>query len=369
MTATGRALPAMGRAIPAVAAVVVSIIVSAVIIAAAGANPATAGWRLVDGAVGDRYHIAETLVRSLPLAIVGIGAAVTLRAGLVTLGAEGQMTIGGLVAAVTVLALDGAPAVVLIPLGLVAGVAGGGLYALVPAVLRAVYRVNEILSTLLLNYLAGFLVVWLLRNRLQNPGSATPQSRPLPDAALIPNLLAGTRLHWGIVAVAVLAIALAWWVRSVRGFAYDVFGARPALGTRMGVSARQAIVATMVASGMAAGLAGWVQLAGVQHRLYTSVAGGIGFTGLLVAILGGLRPLGICAAALFFGVLATGADGLQTGTGVPASVAQVVQGIFILAVALASAARFRVFLRAPTTIAVPEPAPATPAELVEEAAR
>jgi simple sugar transport system permease protein len=124
----------------------------------------------------------------------------------------------------------------------------------------------------------------------------------------------------------------------------------------------------MVASGMAAGLAGWVQLAGVQGRLYTSVAGGIGFTGLLVAVLGGLRPLGICAAALFFGVLATGADGLQTGTGVPASVAQVVQGIFILAIAVASAARFRVLLRPPAQLAVLEPAPAT-SELVEETAR
>jgi ABC-type uncharacterized transport system permease subunit len=360
---------ALRRAIPAFAAVALSMVASAVIVAAAGANPATAGWRLIDGAVGDRYHIAETLVRALPLAIVGIGAAVALRAGLITLGAEGQMTIGGLLATVTVLTFDSAPAALLIPIGMVAGVVGGGLYALGPGVLRAAYRVNEILSTLLLNYLAGFLLVWLLRNRLQNPGSATPQSRPLPDGALIPKLLSGTRLHWGLVTVVVLAIALAWWVRSVRGFAYDVFGARPALGMRMGVSSRQAIVTTMVVSGMAAGLAGWVQLAGVQGRLYTSVAGGIGFTGLLVAILGGLRPLGVCAAALFFGLLATGADGLQTGTSVPASVALVVQGIFILAAALASAARFRIVLRAPTAITVPDPPVAPPALPVEEATR
>jgi simple sugar transport system permease protein len=266
--------------------------------------------------------------------------AVPLRAGVFTVGAEGQMAMGALTATAALLAMPAGPPVLLVLIGMAAGAAGGGLWALLPGIVRARAGVNEILSTLLLNYVALFLLTFLLKGPLRNRASvATPQSPDLPAAALIPKLLDGTRLHWGILVVIVAALLLAWWVRTPRGFAFDVFASRPGLARRMGASRFQAIVATMVVAGALAGIAGWLQVTGVQGRLYTSVAGGIGFNGVVVAVLGGLNAPGILAAAMFFGALATGAEGVQAQLQIPSAVATVIQAVLLIAVAVALGAR------------------------------
>jgi simple sugar transport system permease protein len=331
-----RSTERLRAAAPGAVAAVLALGVGALLILISGENPITGYHGLIDGALGDRYHIGETLVRAVPLALVALGTAPALRAGVFTVGAEGQMAVGALTSTAAILALDRAPAAVLLPLGVLAGAAGGAAWALLPALLRVRWRVNEILSTLLMNYLALELLTWLLRTHLRAGTSvATPQSRDLPDAALIPKLLSGTRLHWGAVVALVLAGALAWWIRSTGGFALDVYGARPALARRMGVADGTAVVGTMLVAGAAAGMAGWVQVAGVQGRLYTSVTGGIGFTGVLIAVLGALAPLGILAASLLFAVLSTGADGIQAATGTPASIATVIQAVLLLGAAVA----------------------------------
>jgi general nucleoside transport system permease protein len=317
-------------------AVIAALGVGALLILLSGDNPLTAYHGLVKGALGDRYHIGETLVRAVPLALVALGTAPALRAGVFTVGAEGQMAVGAVASTAAILALDGAPPVVLLPVGLLAGAAGGAAWALLPAMLRVRWQVNEILSTLLMNYLAIELLTWLLRTHLRaGTAVATPQSRDLPAAAIIPNLLSDTRLHWGAIVVLVAAGGLGWWIRSTRGFAFDVYGARPALARRIGVADSRAIIGTMLVAGAAAGVAAWVQVAGVQGRLYTSVTGGIGFSGVLIAVLGALAPLGILAASLLFALLATGADGIQAATGTPASIATVIQGVLLLGAAIA----------------------------------
>lgn len=347
---------------PILLAIAGALLIGAALLALAGGNPVAAYWAMVVGALGDEYHLSETIVRTIPLALVALGAAVPLRAGVFTVGAEGQMVMGALGATAVLLALPGAPAAVLLPVGALVGAAGGAIWAFVPAILRAKARVNEILSTLLMNYLAGYLLTLLLKGPMRNPASvATPQSADLPQAALIPKVLAQARLHWGLVVVMIALTLFAWWVRSARGFAHDVFGARPDLGRRIGVAPFRAIVLTMMVSGAAAGIAGWVQVAGVQGRLYTSVAGGIGFNGVVVAILGGLDPLGILAAAAFFAMLATGAEGVQASLSVPASIATVIQAVLLIAVALAAAARSRLLTAVPTRLLVPrEPLPSEP---------
>ena len=332
-------------------AVVATILVGAGLSWLAGANPLLAYGRLVSGAFGDRYEIAETIVRSLPLMVVALGVAPALRAGVFTVGSEGQLAIGALCATAAILAVGQASAIILLATGIVAGALGGALWALLPGALRAYGRVNEILSTLLLNYLAGFALLLLLRGPLGiQEMVATPRSAALPKAAMIPNLLEGTRLHWGVVVAVLGAVALAWWVRSVRGLAYDIFASHPALAARMGVAPPRVILSTMAVAGAAAGVVGWVQVAGLQGTLYPSVAGGLGFAGVLVALLGGLRPLGIVAAALFFGALTTGAEGMQAGTGVPAAMARVFEGVILLAATLIVAARRRQLVR---TVAEP----------------
>lgn len=307
-----------------------------------GVNPIDGYRDLVFGAVGDPYHLSETLVRAVPIAVVALGVVPALRARVVTIGSEGQLIVGALASTVAILTLDPLPAPFLLAAGALAGAVGGALWALPPALLRGYARVNEILSTLMLNYVAGFGLLWVLRNVMSGPYvSVSPSSEDLPESARIPLLLPGTRLHWGVVVALVGALAVAWWVRSPRGFAFDVFGTHPALAARMGVRPAWAVLSTMLVGGAAAGLAGWMLVAGVQGRLYPSVAGGLGFTGLVVALLGGLRPAGVLGVALLFGILATGMEGLQAGVGVPASLATVLQALLLGGVALSAGVRHR----------------------------
>lgn len=336
-------------------AIVLTLVVGAGLSLLAGTSPLLAYSRMFHGAFGDRYEIAETVVRSLPLMIVALGVAPALRAGVFTVGSEGQLAVGAIFSTATILAIGKAPAVVLLGAGILGGAIGGALWALLPGALRAYARVNEILSTLLLNYLAGYGLLLLLRGPLGiQEMVATPRSAPLPKAAMIPNLLENTRLHWGVLVALLAALGLAWWVRSGRSLAYDVFASHQALARRMGVTGPGVILSTMATAGAAAGVVGWLQVAGLQGTLYPSVAGGLGFAGVLVALLGGLRPLGIVIAALFFGALTTGAEGMQAGTGVPAAMARVFEGLILLAATLIVAAQRREKLK--TVAEPPQPA-------------
>jgi ABC-type uncharacterized transport system permease subunit len=327
--------PAMFRR-RAILAFVVVVVALSLLIALAGANPLDALAALFRGAFGERYVLAETLVTATPLALVALGVMPALRSGLFTIGSQGQLVAGAALSTAVIQADAGASAPVLLILGCLSGIAGGLIYALLPALLRAYMHVNEILSTLLLNYIAGYALLWSLKGPLgASVQTATPRSDPLPDNALIGNLLDGTRLHVGVLAVLILAAVIWFWTRTRSGLVYSLFASRPQLAARLGLSTPRAVVLTMLFSGAAAGFAGWIQVAGVAHTLYPSVDGGLGFSGILVAVLGGLNPLGIVIAAILFGALSTGADGMQIGTSVPAAIAIVAQGFVLLAVTLA----------------------------------
>lgn len=321
---------ASARVIPALVGLIAALALVTGLVLAAGAEPLQALAGMAQGAFGDSYALAETLVTAVPLALVALGTAPALRAGIVTVGAEGQLVAGAVLATAVLLQVPALPPAAFLLLGLTAGSAGGLLYALLPAVLRAAYGVSEILSTLLLNYVAGFGLVWLLRGPLRaGVQTATPRSDALPVAALMPKVIEGTRLHWGVVLMPLAALALAYGLRTGGGLRTDLVATRPGLAARLGLSERRAVITTMLISGAAAGLVGWLQVAGLTGTLYPSVGGGLGFTGVLIAYLGGLRPTGILLAALVFAALQTGVEGLQTGTGVPAAIATVIQGLLL----------------------------------------
>jgi ABC-type uncharacterized transport system permease subunit len=330
----------------------IAIAIAVALVVAAGADPFAALAAMALGAFGERYSIAETFIQATPLAIVALGVAPAVRAGVFTIGSEGQLIAGGAAATAAIEAIGPAPAAVLLAAGLIAGAAGGALWALTPAVMRAYFRVNEVLSTLLLNYIAGYGLLLLLKTSLgAHVVVAIPRSDPLPAAALIPKLIDGTRLHAGLVAAPLAALLLGWWLRSPRGLIYDTFASRPALAARLGLAEPRAVMTTMLVAGAAAGFTGWMQVAGVAGTLYPSVGGGLGFSGILVAMLGALRPLGILAMALVLGALTTGADGLQTGTSVPSSLSIVIQGLLLLVAALAFNGRARAIPSLPETAA------------------
>ncbi|WP_290801217.1 ABC transporter permease [Herbiconiux sp.] len=320
------------------------LVVAGALILFAGADPLVGLQGLVEGVSSSPYRVGEVLVGAVPIGIVALTLIPALRAGVFSVGAEGQIIVGAITATGAVFAIDqlfggAAPSVVLWPVGLLAGAAGGGAMALLPAFLAVRWRVNEILSTLLLNYLAAGFLGWTLRTWLATPEeTATPQSAKLPEAAALPALIPGTRAHWGILLVIVIAVLVFLWNRSAASTRLTVFATRPKLALRLGATRSRTVYSTMLVSGLGAGVVGWIQVAGVNDRLLNSVSGGVGFSGIAVALLGGLAPIGIVLAALFFSALAAGAVGMQSATGtVPASIAEVIKGVLLIGVACIAA--------------------------------
>lgn len=338
--------------------VLVVLAVAALLILFAGADPLVGLRGLIEGISSSPYRVGELLVGAVPIAIVALTLIPALRAGVFSVGAEGQIIFGAIFATGATLWLadvagSGVPAPVFWGVGLVAGMIGGGAFALLPALLAVRWRVNEILSTLLLNYVAAGFLGWTLRTWLASPeDTATPQSAPLPEAAALPSLLPGTRAHWGILLVVLIAVGFALWRRSSAWTRISVFASRPKLALRLGATRSGTIYSTMLVSGAGAGLVGWIQVAGVNERLFSSVTGGVGFSGLAVALLGGLLPVGIVAAALFFSALTAGAVGMQSATGtVPSSIAEVIKGVLLLGVASIAA-----YQRRPAAVVAPSDA-------------
>ncbi|MBZ4487454.1 hypothetical protein LQ938_01365 [Microbacterium sp. cx-55] len=328
------------------AVIAVILIVATALIVLAGADPLVGLRGLVEGVSSSPYRIGELLVGATPIALVAITMIPALRAGVFSVGAEGQITIGAITATGAILGVrsltgDAAPAPLYWVVGMLAGAAGGALFALLPAWLAARWRVNVILSTLLLNYVATGFLGWTLRTWLASPDTtATPQSEKLPEASALPDLIPGTRAHVGILLVIVAVIVFEWWRRSPQATRVAVFAARPALARRLGTTRSRTLYGTMLVSGAGAGIVGWMQIAGVNERLLGSVSGGVGFSGLAVALLGGLLPAGIAVAAVFFSALTVGAIGMQSATGtIPASIADVIKGVLLLGVAVIAASR------------------------------
>ncbi|OXM43443.1 ABC transporter permease [Amycolatopsis alba] len=295
------------------------------------------GW--ADGAFGLPYNLSQTLTSAVPLVVVALGAAVPLRTGVIVVGAEGQMIVGAITAAAVLLSVgNSVPPVVSLPLGAVAGAGGGAVWSLLPGVALLRWRASEILSALLATFIAVQVLAYLLRTYLRDPaGAATARSASLPGSALIPWLPGPGRVSTAIFGVLILLAVAMWWHRSRGATLLEIYGERRWLAERSGVTPTGAILATTAVSGATAGLAGWIQLAAVDERLTPAITGGIGFGGLIVAVLGRYRPVPILVAGVVFAAIATGAGGVQVRTGVPSSIGTVAQAVMLGAAVLAIA--------------------------------
>lgn len=320
------------------AAVVASSATGALVLTAVGAKPWATYGVIFAGPLQDLFGVTEVLVRAVPLILVALGIAISFRSGILNIGAEGQIMIGILSASAVALGLPDLPRVVLLPLCIVAGGVGGAAWGGIAGVLRAKLAVNEILSTVMLNYIAAQLYTFLLRGPMIDPaelttGSGTPQSMRLPRAAWLDRLVPGTRLHTGLVVALVLAV-LVWLLlwRTTFGFRMRAAGAGSKAARYAGIHVERSLVIAMLFAGGFAGLAGAVEVAGVHHRAIEAISAGYGFAGIVVALFGGLHPAGIVPAAVFFGLLLVGADMTQRSAGVPANMILVLQGVIILAI-------------------------------------
>ncbi len=317
-----------------VVAMLVVLGIVTVLLLAVGVDPLLAAQALWNGAFGTTRSVGETLVRATPLLLIAITLIPSLRAGLYNIGAPGQMGFGALAA--TVIALQGAalPGVVLVPLCAIGGCLAGMAAAFVPGVLKAKFNANEIITTLAVNFIAVAVLGYLLNGALQSDFANLPQSDTLPDSSSLPMLLTDTRAHVGLL-LALAAVPLLWAAdRSRVGYRLRVFGANASLARQAGVRPARYTIALMTLGGAGAGLAGWMQVAALDHRLYPGVADPVGYAGLFVALLGALHPLGTLVAALALGALLHGGDSLQVGAGVTPEIVQVLLGLILLAYAV-----------------------------------
>ena len=320
------------------AATAAATALASLVLLAIGKSPAATFAVIFTGPLRDVFGVTEVLVRAVPLTLVALGIAVSFRSGILNIGAEGQIMMGVVAGTAMALGARALPGALLLPLSLAAGAAAGALWAGIAGVLRARLAVNEILSTVMLNYIAAQLYTFLLRGPMIDPdelmtGSGTPQSMRLPRAAWLDRLVPGTRLHTGLLLALALA-GLVWVVmwRTTLGFRMRAAGAGSKAARYAGIDVERSLVSAMLIAGGFAGLAGAVEVAGVHHRAIEAISSGYGFAGIVVALFGGLHPAGIVPAAAFFGLLLVGADMTQRSAGVPANMILVLQGVIILAI-------------------------------------
>jgi simple sugar transport system permease protein len=320
------------------AAIAAGLVVGGALIAGSGADPLVAYRAIWVGAFGDFYNILETLVKATPLLLAGLGVLAAFRCSVWNIGAEGQLRMGALAATALGIALAGSalPSLVAIPLVLAAGFAAGGAWGALAGWLKVRWRVDEVIGTIMMNFIAALFVNYMITGPLREPtGGGVPLTREIAKAAELPRLfgsvLIGARLHLGFV-IALLAAAAVYFFlwHTVPGYQLRAVGANPKAAELGGINVTWNIVLSLLISGGLAGVAGVGEVAGLHHRLIEGFSPNYGATGIVVALLGKLHPAGAVIAAILFGALIIGVDAMTRAVKVPGSIVFVIQGVTVL---------------------------------------
>lgn len=327
------------RFLPLISALAAGIAVLAVTLMATGHDPIVALGAMWRGAFGSWDTIlSAVLPRSIPLIVIGLGIGLAFRAGALNIGAEGQFYAGAIAATWAGLHLNGWPSPLAIAALLSTSILAGVLWVALPVLLRVRFGVLEVISTLLLNFVADVLVSWMVQGPLQETKRIYPQSDPIAASARLPQV-PGTRLHLGLLLAIGLALVL-WLIyrRTLWGFQLRATGAGPLAARIAGrIDTKKMIAMALLLSGGIAGLAGGIEVSGVSYALFQSLSPGYGFTGIAVALLARLDPLGTIATGLLFAALEAGAGGLQREAGVPAVLVYLIEAVIIIVVLLSDA--------------------------------
>lgn len=320
---------------PALVAVPVALVFAAVVALVSGADPWTAVRALLVGSVGSASSVATTLLKTAPLLLTGAAVMLAFRSGVFNIGAEGQLLVGAL--AGTIAGTAPGPDAGRWVLVLACGAVAGGAWALIPAAFRIVRGVNEVITTILLNFVALYLVSYAVDGPLQEAARQYPQSESLVAGAMLWRPFAGSQIHVGIGIAALAAVAAGGLLSyTALGLRLRASGLNASAARLAGFPVTRDLAVAFALSGALAGLAGAVEVAGVTGRLYERISPGYGYTAIAIALLGNLRTGGVVAAALLFAALATGATAMERSAGVSAVLALGVQGATLLAIALSS---------------------------------
>jgi len=324
-------LPGWARIVIPIAAVLATLILSAIPILIAGGELWKSYFYLFYGALGTRFNLLETFVKASPLLLTGLAVAFAFRAKFWNIGAEGQLLAGALAATALGISLKSVSPVMVLPLVIVAGFLAGGLWAFIPAILKTKLKVDDVVSSLLLNYVMIHIMGALLFGPLQQPGSSWPRSSEILAAAKYPILMPRSRFHLGIL-IALLAVLVIWFINNKTTFGYQ----NKAVGINLraarfgGIRTNAVILWTALVSGGLAGLAGVGELCALQYRLIMDISPGYGYSGIVIAMLGNLHPVGVLFSSLFFSIIIVGAQTMSRMTGVPVYIAEVIQGMALM---------------------------------------
>jgi ABC-type uncharacterized transport system permease subunit len=313
------------------AAIVLSLVVGGLLIVIAGGEPVAAYGALLDGAFGSPYAIGQVLLVAVPLVIMGLGLALAFRGRVYNIGAEGQLFMGALASGVTAIFFPLGSAPLLIVLSAIAGVAAGAAWGGIVGVLRARWGVNEVITSLLLNFVAILGFTYVVRRPLRAEGASIDlQGRSVQPEAALPDL-SGLNVHVGVF-VALALVPLVWYLmaRTPFGMRVRMMGFNSEAARTAGVSSRRMIVGLMLISGGLAGLAGAIQTLGIAERLDLGISAGYGFTAIVVALLGRLHAVGVLLAALFIAMLQGGGQAMSVTENLPYAIVLAIPGLFVV---------------------------------------
>jgi ABC-type uncharacterized transport system permease subunit len=319
-----------------IAAIFAALTLAAGLIAAAGVNPLTAYGEMLRGALGSRLSVTEMLTRATPLILTGLAAAVAFRARLWNIGGEGQFFMGALMTAWVGHSL-GLPPILAIPVLLVFGMSAGAALLAGPAFLRLRFGVDEVVTTLLLNFIVILFVGLMIEGPLRDPlAFGWPSSVPVDSDFRLPDLIARTRLHIGLL-IAIASAGVVWLIlsRTVFGAETRAVGLSAPAAAFAGISLPRNLMGVALFSGALAGLAGSVEVLGVTASVTTTMSPGFGYAGIVVAMLAALHPAGVVVAAIFVATVFVGADAMSRATGVPSFIADVIVALCLLTMLVA----------------------------------
>lgn len=308
--------------------VLLALAVFAVFLLASGRDPVESLLKAWDGVIGSNLGLSEVGVKMIPLLLTALATAIPTRVGLVNVGGEGQLYIGALTATGVALFFPGGQIWLMLPVMALAGCAGGGLWAAAAALLRRWRGVNEVISTLLANYIAILVIDVIVFGPWKNPhGLGYPYTTPFDVAAIFP-AIADTRFHWGFLApVIALIVTYVILSRTIWGFKMRAVGGNPEAARRRGIAVDRYVIAAMIAGGAIAGLAGMVEVSGIHHDLRPGISNNLGYLGLLASWLAGHNPLTIVAACFLIAVFLVAGDVLQLTVGLPSAAGLVLIGL------------------------------------------
>lgn len=312
---------------------IILVLVTVLVLAAvlAGTNVVDALTIFWQGTFGSQFGITSVLLRTTPLLLTGVGVAIAFRLKIINIGAEGQLYIGALVTTWIGLNID-LSSIIFIPLLFVVSFLAAGAWASIAAVLKVKFGINEIIVTFMMNFIAIYLVSWAILGPLKGPSLGLAQTGDISPSAILP-AIEGTRIHTGIIIGISACIIMYYFLnKTKKGFQLRAVGSNPVAARAAGISILRSTVLAMIISGGLSGIAGMIEVTGIHHRLLDGISPGYGYTGIVIALVANLNPLGVIPTAFLFGATFAGSDAVHRIGGLPIGMVYAIQGIIVLAI-------------------------------------